>query len=179
METTSQPDPDLGAELRQGAGSEWAEEASEDEQLTEVLRKRRLDLSDVLKEISNRGDRVTIQFGGHSFGGVVSHAGEDYATVVAPGQSADVRLDASTWSIVPSLEPGDTQPGGAGTFKELLQEFEASNARVRLALPEKQVLVGQIAVVATDHLEVNDADGRLLYLPFEMVLGVIRSTDFQ
>ncbi len=102
-----------------------------------------------------------------------------YASVLAPGQSADVRFDASMWSIVPSTEPGETHPGGAQTFKELLHELSAANSRVRLALPEKQVLVGQIEVVAADHLEVRDADGRLLYVPLEMVLGVIRSTDFQ
>lgn len=179
MDTTPQPDPELGAELRQGAGSEWAGEAAEDEQMTELLRKRRLGLSDVLKEIAHRGDRVTLQFGGHSFGGVVTHAGTDYATVSAPGQSVDIRLDAAIWSVVPAAGETAGRPGGAESFKELLHEFAAANTRVRLALPEHEVLVGQIVVVASDHLEVNDADGLLLYLPIEMVLGVIRSTDFQ
>ena len=179
METSNEPDPDLGAELRQGAGSEWAEEAAEDEQLTELLRKRGRTMTDVMKEIANRGDRVTLQFGDHSFGGVVTHAGLDYATVQAPGQSADVRFDTATWSVVPSNDRSEARVGGAQTFRELLNELSAAKSRIRLALPDNTTVVGQIAAVATDHLEVNDADGRLLYLPFEVVLGLIRSTDFQ
>lgn len=179
MTTSEGPDPQLGAELRQSAGTEWAEEAAEDEQLTELMRRRGRAMGDVAREIANRGDRVTVQFGEHSFGGLIAHAGEDYATVIAPGQTADIRFDASTWSIVPSADGGEPASGGAETFRELLHEYAAANARVRLALADKAILVGQVAVVATDHLEVHDADGRVLYLPAEMVLGVIRSTDFQ
>ena len=43
MEQT--PDRDVESHLRHGAGREWLEEAAEDEQLTELLRMRRLDLS--------------------------------------------------------------------------------------------------------------------------------------
>ena len=179
MTTSEEPDPRLGAELRQGAGSEWAEEAAEDEQLTELMRKRGRTMTDVTREIAHRGDRVTVQFGGHSFGGIISHAGEDYATVVAPGQIADIRFDASIWSVVPAGDSAEPTAAGAETFRELLHECAAAGTRLRLSLPDNAILVGQVAVVAVDHLEVHDADGRVLYLPIDMVFAAIRSTDFQ
>ena len=62
MNQDQQPDPDLAAELRQTAGAEWAAEAAEDERLTEVLRRRKLNLGDIAKEMANRGDRISVEF---------------------------------------------------------------------------------------------------------------------
>ena len=56
MEQT--PDREVESHLRQGAGREWLEEAAEDEQLTELLRRRRLDLSGRVLELVHRGGRV-------------------------------------------------------------------------------------------------------------------------
>lgn len=177
MDYERQPDPNLGSELRQGAGREWSEEAAEDERLTEIHRRRRLSLSDQAKELVNRGDRVSVEFGGHSFGGAVVWAGEDYAIIEGPGQTADIRLDAARWSVLTTDDPTDTRPSGAETFRALLHEHSASGQVVRLALPGNDIVLGGVAVVAEDHVEVQDVDGRRLIVPMNLILAVVRSSD--
>jgi len=177
MDYEPQPDPNLASELRQGAGRELAEEAAEDERLTELHRRRRLALADQAKEFVNRGDRVSVEFGGHSFGGAVTRAGEDYATVDGPGQAADIRLAAARWSVMPAEQPLVAAPGGTESFRAVLAEHAASEQVVRLALPGGDMVMGKIAVVAEDHVEVSDPDQRRLIVPMNLILGVVRSSD--
>lgn len=173
------PEEELAAELRQTAGREWAEEAAEDERLTELLRRRRLALADVAKDLVHRSGRVSVEFGGHTFGGSVKAAGEDYASVQGPGQAADLRLAATKWSVLPTGDAGDRWLEAPETFRGVLQQHASSEQVIRLALPGGDMVIGKIAVVASDHVEVEDPDGCDIYVPLEMILGVIRSTDFQ
>lgn len=178
MSPEHEPDPDLAAELRQSAGREWAEEAAEDERLTELLRRRRTPLRDAMAELVSRGDRVSVEFGGHSFSGALVASGEDFATIMGPGQVADVRLDRARWSILVAGDPVGQHGIDVETFVALLRTFEADRSNVRLALPEGDMVIGRIVVVATDHVEMADVDERRLYIPTEMILGVIRSIEF-
>ena len=109
MNSDSDPDPHLAAELRQSVGRELAEDAAEDERLTDLLRRRRLELADVAKDLAHRGERVSVEFGGHSFSGLLAAAGIDYATIDRADQTADIRLDVATWSILPSDSPDDSK----------------------------------------------------------------------
>lgn len=177
MDIERQPDPNLASELRQGAGREWSEEAAEDERLTELHRRRRLTLSDRAKEFANRGDRVSVEFSGHTFGGAVTKAGEDFATVEGPDQAADIKLDTARWSVISSDQPAATVPGGSESFRAVLHELSASEQVVRLSLPGGDMVIGKIAVVAEDHVEVSDPDQRRLMVPMTMILAVVRSTD--
>jgi hypothetical protein len=177
MDYERQPDPNLASELRQGAGQEWNEEAAEDERLTELHRRRRLTLADQAKEWVNRGDRVSAEFGGHSFGGLVTKAGEDYATVEGPDQTADIVLETARWSVIASDGQSETSPGGAESFRAALHEHAASDHVVRLTLPDADMIMGRVAVVASDHIEVIDVDERRFVVPMYLVLGVVRSTD--
>jgi hypothetical protein len=177
MDHDRQPDPNLASELRQGAGREWSEEAAEDERLTELHRRRRLTLSDQAKEFVNRGDRVSVEFGGHNFGGAVTRAGEDYATVEGPDQAADIKLHTARWSVISSDQPTATIPGGAESFRAVLHEHSASEQVMRIALPGGDMVLGKVAVVAEDHVEVSDPDQRRLIVPMTMILAVVRSTD--
>lgn len=177
MDYEHQPDPKLASELRQGAGREWAEEAAEDERLTELHRRRRLTLADQAKELINRGERVSVEFGGHSFSGAVAKAGEDYATIEGPGQAADIRLDEARWSVITTDQPGEPRPGGAESFRAVLHEHSASDHVVRLALPGGDMVIGRISVVAADHVEVNDVDDRRLIVPLKLILAVVRSSE--
>lgn len=172
------PDPSLAAELRQGAGREWVEEAAEDERLTELLRRRRLELKDVIAEMAARGERVTVDFGGHNFSGIIAGTGDDYATIEGAGQVTDVRLEVATWSRLVAGPPAESRLRDVQTFRALLNEYSGSGTRLRLALPDGQVVIGDISVVAIDHVELQDVDGRLLYIPMPLILAVIRSTDF-
>jgi hypothetical protein len=178
MENEGLPDPSLASELRQGAGRDWTEEAAEDERLTELHRRRRLTLSDQAKELVNRGDRVSVEFGGHSFSGAVASAGDDYATIEGPGQIADIRLEAARWSVLNTDQAGEPNPGGPESFQGLLHEHSASGHNVRLALPGGDMVIGKIEVVAGDHVEMHDVDNRRLIVPSKLILAVVRSSDF-
>lgn len=173
------PDPDLAAELRQGAGREWAEEAAEDERLTELGRRRRLTLMDVAKEMVNKGQRASIEFSGHTFSGAVVWAGEDFATIQGAGQLCEVRLEAATWSVLPVGEPAETWPTGPESLRAALFAHAESDIIVRLAFPAGEIAIGSIDVVAGDHVEFKDADGRHLYVATSRILAVIRSSEFR
>lgn len=176
MDYERQPDPNLASELRQGAGREWAEEAAQDEKLTELHRRRRMTLADLAKEWVNKGDRVSIEFDGHSFSGAVSIAGEDYVTIEGPGQAADVKLAEARWSILPNDAPSGMEATGPESFQALLHEHSASEKVVRLALPSGDMAIGALAVVADDHVEMIDVDERRLVVPMKMILAVVRSS---
>ncbi|HZD24443.1 MAG TPA: hypothetical protein VE569_13750 [Acidimicrobiia bacterium] len=178
MEYRPDPDPSLASELRQSAGREWAEEAAEDERLTELQRRRRLTLSDQAKELVNRGDRVSVEFGGHSFSGAVVSAGEDFATIEGPGQIAEIRLAKARWSVLASDQPAEGGPGGVESFRALLHQHSAAEQAVRLALPGGDMVIGTLKIIAEDHIEMDDVDGRRLIVPLDMILGVVRSSDF-
>lgn len=178
MDTSEIPDPNLASELRASAGQEWTEEAAEDERLTELHRRRRLTLSDVAKEIVNRGDRVSVEFGGHSFSGAVTGAGSDYATIAGPGQVADIRLETARWSILISDSPAQSRTAVPESFRALLHEHSGTDHVVRLALPGGDMVIGRLSVVAEDHVEVEDVDSRRLVVPMGLILAVVRSSEF-
>lgn len=179
MDRDRDPDPQLASELRESAGREWTEEAAEDERLTEVHRRRGLNLADQAKELVNRGDRVSVEFGGHSFSGAVAAAGSDYATINGPGQTADVKIAEARWSILPAEIAGESGTAGPESFKALLQEHGAGARVVRLALPGGDMVIGKISVVAEDHVEMVDVDDRKLIVPMKLILAVVRSADVQ
>ena len=178
MDTSGIPDPNLASELRQRAGREWTEEAAEDERLTELHRRRRLTLGDMAKEMVNRGDRVSVEFSGHSFSGAVTGAGSDFATVSGPGQVADIRLDTARWSVLISDSAGETGTAGPESFRAMLHEHSSSQNVVRLALPGGDMVIGRLSVVAEDHVEVADVDERRLLVPMPLILAVVRSSEF-
>jgi len=41
------------------------------------------------------------------------------------------------------------------------------------------MVIGKVAVVADDHVEMNDVDDRRLIVPTKLILAVVRSSDFQ
>ena len=140
MDRDREPDPGLASELRLGAGKEWTEEAAEDERLTELHRRRRMTLGDHAREMVNRGDWVSVEFGGHSFGGAVTVAWDDYVTVDGPGQVAEIKLDEARWSVLPSERGPEGRPSGASSFQGrrlARSESCSSESRIRplLVLP--------------------------------------------
>jgi len=178
MTTPNNPDPELAAELRRLAGDEWTEDAAEDERLTEVLRRRRLGLKDLLKDMAHRGRRVSVDFGGHAFNGGLINVGTDYAGIQGPGQVAEVRLNAGRWSDLPPSEGITTQPVSApDTFVGALRAHEAAKSLIRLSMPNGDMIIGKIDTVSADHLEFAEADERKIYVPTELILGIVRSID--
>ena len=171
MEKT--PDRDVESHLRQSIGREWQEEAAEDEMLTELLRKRRLDLSGRILELVHRGERVRAEIGTHTFSGRVVYAGADFASVDRGEDLVEVVLDAAVWTVrKPS--GGIEQSGDMLTFRARLAEISATAEQMRMIVIDGRAIVGSIDVVATDHVEVTQ-DGNTIVVPIRQIAAVIRS----
>lgn len=169
------PDPELADHLRQGAGRELREEAAEDERLTELLRRRRLDLGGRLLESVHRGERVRAETGSHNFAGLLVYAGADFATVQRADDVVEVVLAAAVWTVESSPTGGVDQTGEPLTFRARLAEIASTPETVIVALREGRNIVGSIDVVTGDHLDI-DQDGSTVLVPLALVTAVIRSS---
>lgn len=168
------PDREIEEHLRQGAGREWLEEAAEDEQLTELMRRRRLTLEERALELVHRGERVRAETGNQTFSGHVAYAGSDFATVDRGEDLVEVVLSAAIWTIEKSSEGGTEQSGEPLSFKGRLGEISANSESVRLVVADGRALVGRIEVVAADHVEMSQ-DGNTVVVPNRLIAAVIRS----
>ncbi len=169
MTGNNEHDADLAAELRR----EWAEEAAEDETLTELLRLRRRVLADVVRDMAHRNVGARVTAGGHSFNGPLIWVGEDFATVRSPGQSVDVLLARATWEEVPT-SVFEKDVGRVESFAAHLHELAASRTWIEVLLTDSGSLTGRIDVVAKDHVIVVDRDARSVFVPRQMLFGTIR-----
>lgn len=176
MDKTPTPDRDLASQLRDSAGREWAEEAAEDESQSEVLRQRQMDLLAVAEDAAHRGDRATVEIGDSILSGPILSTGTDYLTIGLAEQDADVRFDGGIWTFVPGDNPSTGPKQSAMAFLGLLKQHAGTGMRVRVELEGGGVVMGVIKLVSTDHLRVEDPDGRLAYVPTANVRAVIRSS---
>jgi hypothetical protein len=173
MEKT--PDRDVESHLRQGVGREWLEEAAEDEKLTELLRRRRLDLAGRILELVHGGERVRAETGAHTFSGRVVYAGADFATVDRGEDVVEVVLDAAVWTVEKTASGGIEQSGDVLTFRARLAEIAATAEQMRMIVNDGRAIVGSVEVVAIDHVEVTQ-DGNTIVVPTRQIAAVIRST---
>lgn len=169
------PDPELEAHLRQGAGREWLEEAAEDEQLTELLRRRRLDLGDRARELVHRGERVRAETGALSFSGRVVYAGSDFATIDRGEDTVDVVLDSAVWALEASDSAGREQSGEPLSFRARLAELASSGEQMRLIVSDGRAIIGTLVVVAADHVELV-RDGDTIVVPIRQIVAIARSS---
>lgn len=176
MDDTPNPDRDLASHLRDSAGREWAEEAAEDEQQTEVLRQRQMDMLAVAEDAAHRGDRATAEMGDSTLSGPIVSTGSDYLTIGLAEQEADVLFDAAIWSFVPGDSPGTGSNQSGMSFLGLLKQHAGTGMRVRVELDGGRVVMGVMKLVSSDHVRVEDPDGRLAYVPTSNVRAVIRSS---
>lgn len=174
MNTGPGSDPHFETELRQGAGREWLEEAAEDEHLTELLRRRRLDLQGRLGETASRGDRVRAETRGQTFAGLVRSVGSDFATVERTEDIVDIVSAHAVWTIEASHTGGTEQTGDVLTFRARLMEIADNGGQIRVVTTGGPALVGTIDVVATDHIEMSQDSNRLV-IPLVLIDAVIRS----
>jgi hypothetical protein len=168
------PDPEIEAHLRHGAGREWLEDAAEDEQLTEVMRRRRLGLADRARELVHRGERVRAEAGSHTFSGQVTYAGSDFATVDRGEDLVEVVLDSAVWTVERSESGGREQSGEPLSFRARLAELAATPTQVRVIVADGRVILGSIELAATDHVEMSQ-DGHTIVVPTRLILAVIRA----
>jgi hypothetical protein len=170
------PDPEMEAQLRHGAGREWIEEAAEDEKLTELLRRRRLDLGGRALELVHRGERVRAETEGQTFSGHVIYAGDDFATLDRGDDLVEVVLDTAIWAVEPATAGGHEQSGTPLSLRARLTEIASAGAQVRLVVADGRAIVGRIEVVATDHVEISQ-DGGVALIPIRLIAAVIRAKD--
>jgi hypothetical protein len=168
------PDREIEEHLRQGAGREWLEDAAEDEQLTELMRRRRLGLGDRARELVHRGERVRAEAGPHTFSGQLVYAGSDFATVDRGEDLVEVVLDAAVWTVERSESGGREQSGEPLSFRARLAELAATSAQVRVIVADGRVILGSIDLAATDHVEMSQ-DGHTIVVPTRLILAVIRT----
>lgn len=166
---------DLAQSLRQGVGRELRDEAAVDEELTELQRRRRLDLADAVRLAMHRGDRIVAAIGELTFSAPVTEVGSDYLTMVDHDRIIDIRLEAASLAITPSTRGGHSSTPASATFRARLAEFEQSGARVEVVTRHATAHVGRIEVVAADHLVVAGDAWSRIYLPLELVAVVISS----
>ncbi len=159
--------------LRQGAGRELRAEAAEDEQLTELLRRRRLDLSGRAAELVVRGSRARFETAAQTFSGHVVYAGSDFATIDRGDDLVEVLYDAATWVVEPGSSQGREQTGEPLSIKARLAEIAANVEPVRVIVMDGRALIGAIDVVATDHLEITQ-DGNTLIVPLRQICALVR-----
>lgn len=168
------PDKEIEAQLRQGAGRAWMEEAAEDEQLTELLRRRRLSLGARALELVHRGERVRAETGTQTFSGQVTFAGSDFATIDRGEDVVEVVLDAAIWTIERNASGGHDQSGEPLSLKARLAEIASSSESVRVIVADGRAIVGSIEVVASDHVEISQ-DGNTVVVPIRLIVALVRS----
>ena len=61
------------------------------------------------------------------------------------------------------------------TFRARLEEHVAGGRRLRIEMGGGLGLSGVIEAVSTDHIKVEDPDGRATYIPMDMLRAVIFS----
>ncbi len=173
-------DPDefaeLGDELRRGAGAEFLAEAATVEEETHLLRRRRLDLGEVARELVHRGDVVDVRVGHRALSGVATFAGSDYLTIRGRAVEANVRLGAVALAVTRRSSGGHPVQGGAATFKARLAEFEHTGEVVTIVAPLLGLdLEARIRIVAADHLVADDGDGTEWVVPVAALTLVLRA----
>ncbi len=164
----------LSSELRQGAGREWLEEAAEDERLTELLRRRRQDLSNLALDLVHRGDRVRAAVGDRNYTGRAVFAGTDFVTIETDESFTDIRVDEAIWTVERSSSGGHEQTGPSMSLKARLSEVASTGEQVRLMAANGQARIGAIQVVAEDHVEVADGNN-VVVIPLNLIAALVRS----
>jgi hypothetical protein len=85
-------------------------------------------------------------------------------------------FDAGIWTFVPGDNPSTGPKQSGMSFLGLLKQHAGTGMRVRVELIGGSVVLGVIKLVSSDHLRIEDPDGRLTYVPTINVRAVIRST---
>ena len=169
------PIEELARYLRQGIGAEMRAEAEEAERESHQGRLRRRTMSDIGRECANRGDRVRARTAVRTVVGRVDHVGADYLTIVTAEQACDVRLDRCTLTIETSASGGHSTQRGSVTLKARLAEYEQTGEPVTIVCAGVDAEVdGVVAVAATDHVVVVDADDRRTVVPYAVIDLVVR-----
>ncbi len=169
---TERPYDDLARQLRQGAGDELRREAAVDEALTELQRRRRATLSDVVRAAMHRGDETVVRVVDLTLSYPLVAVGNDYLIMDTPDGTIDVLLEAAVLTFEPRRAGGRTGVAEAATWRARLAEHEQHGTEVELVTSTGARVVGVIEVAASDHLAVRTLDGAISHVATASVAAV-------
>ena len=159
---TNDPLDELAQGLRQSVGGEFRDEAAEDESLSELQRRRRRTLAEAVKSAMHRGDRITAVVGGLSLTYQVVGVGADYLIMDTGEQLIDVRLDASTISLLPRQQGGAKGTPAAATFAARIAEHEQNQSAIEVIMVDGTRTAGTVRVAAADHVALESPAGETI-----------------
>lgn len=174
--TVSDELDDLARALRQGAGREMREEAAIDEQLTELQRRRRHDLSAAMRLAMHRGDTVTVAVAGMTLKHPLVAVGADYLTLDGGDRAIDVALAQAVITLTPSRHGGRSGDADSPTLRARMAELEQAEASVEVVTADGRVGMGRVEVVAPDHVVISHPGGGETYVPLAAVAIVFSRT---
>jgi hypothetical protein len=162
---------ELARHLRQEAGADLRGEAAEEEQLTELQRRRRQSMTEAIRMAMHRGDHITAHAGGLTLGYPVVTVGEDYLTMRDEERWIDLRVPEATIVIEARPAGGTSGRPAAATFRARMGEHEQEQSRVEIVGREGARWEGRMEIVGPDHLVLSAHGGQTL-LPLRSVVVV-------
>jgi len=146
------------ADVARSGAREWQLEMAAWETDAEVLRLRRRTMVNVLWESMQRGDRVTLTLGEHSFTGTLAAALADFALLTTPELDVAVNLGNLGAIHIERASGGVVGDRTFGSLRAFLGMLEVDGREVRVLGREIDVQ-GRVQVVADDHLLLQTTDG--------------------
>lgn len=163
---------DLARALRETAGRELRADAAEVEQLTEMQRRRRAHLSEVVRAVMHRGDDVAVTVIGRTLRGRLVAVGKDYVVMESDDAVADVRLNCAVITTHPRARGGTTGIPASPTLQARLAELEHDGATIELVTTGGDVIAGTVSVAARDHIVIA-TEAASTIVPVEVVAAVL------
>lgn len=162
---------DIARQLRQGPGRDMRAEAAADEELTELQRRRQMDLAGAARTAMHRGDVVTASVAGLTLSHPVIAVGDDYLTMEDGERWIDLRLIDTVLTITPRPSGGRSGRPSAATFRARIAELEQEGIEVGLLLRWGDQWEGRLLVIGADHVLVA-SDSRDSYIPLGSIVVV-------
>ena len=167
---------EMGRELRERVGGEFRLAAEEDEYWAMKQARRAGTLSEIAYDAMSRGDRVEVWAGQSAFRGFIQHTRNDLLMLQA---HANVDVNLGGPMLLRVVEPAATSGAGAtrngpASFAARLAELEQSDTVCEFIVPfSRAPVLGRVAIRASDHVIVEDPDGKEWVVPLKWLIAVV------
>lgn len=170
-------DPSLAAMNRE-LQKELRDEAEEIETIVQESEIRSRHVSDIARELRNRGDFVLVATPYRDFNGHIRYAAGDFLTLQTQDLEVDVNLlHMSFLKTVPMQRGrgGNAGSDGPGTFEMRMVERVAPRQRVEIGFGRRaDSLYGAIVATGQDHIIVVDEQRAEWVVPYSAIAFVAR-----
>ena len=184
---------DLAAHLRGRLRCEARQWAEEEEQATRKLYERGRDTAAMLTETARMGYRIRAHTAGGSWGGMITHVGQDFLSM-GTGDGSDLHLAtaAAVFEVKGPVGPtGRMESNGPPTLLARLRQLELASSTVTLLTTVRPAsttappICGSLTVVGRGHVIVDRQDHGRWVTPLSVIAGVfvqgigsVRKSDF-